>query len=300
MIEDSNPIIAYKGFKKSLKSFNVQFKENILYTYNGELDIYFKGFHSCRFPYQVLEFYKNSNDNVFYKVAVSGKFIESTTSIVSTKIKLIERVDIINEIIKCGTEYNKNNNFIYTNTNNDILLSNGYKSHINIKNDNAIVKTTEQETHISSFGYQTSAKTEGNHSNICSLNNHSYNVSNGDQSHTCSLGDWCDCISNGYLSNSVILGDASNVVTYGDNSHAVSLGNSCKIESFGKNSLSVSLGPNSKVKSNFGIVLSNWIYQGNWKLINVYYAKIGDNILGTIIKKDIWYHFKNGKLISSI
>ena len=296
-IHANNPIIAYKGFSKNLISWGHHYKVDVLYQMEPDLlDPSFAGYHSCRYPHQVLQYFKNSVDNVFYKVAISGEVIEDSDKLVSSEIKILEKIDIISEIIKYANTYEQDNTTIYSNLDNDILQSNGYKSHINLKNTQSIGVTTNDETHICSLGYQNSIKTIGKLSHAVALNDHSTSETNGERSRGGCMGDWSDSITYGNFSHSIVLGDASNTLTYGDHSHAIAVGNVCKAITHNKNSLSVALGPRCKVKSNYGIILTDWQFENIWKLKGIYTALIGEKILGIIIKKDTWYWIENGKL----
>ena len=87
--------------------------------------------------------------------------------------------------------------------------------------------------------------------------------------------------------------------TSGRYAPAATSGNNAPAATSGEESIACAIGVQSKAKAvKSWIVLTDWRYDGGWKIKNIYHAKIGQKIKGTKIKPDVWYWFKEGKLNS--
>lgn len=105
----SDTIIAYKGFNEDLTCRDFQYKIGGEYDIEDEkyIKVCVKGFHACISPKDVLHYYPG-NISRFCKVELSGNidrvndYSDKDEKVCASHIKILEEVNIIDEMIKCG------------------------------------------------------------------------------------------------------------------------------------------------------------------------------------------------------
>ena len=102
----SDTIIAYKGFNEDFTCRNFQYEIGKEYDIRGKINLCKNGFHACTSPRDAVAYYPATTSR-FCKVELSGTIDSSDNEEVDTKIcashiKILEEVNIIDEMIKCG------------------------------------------------------------------------------------------------------------------------------------------------------------------------------------------------------
>lgn len=126
----------YKGLHKNedgtLQCQGMVYEPGKTYKYDGEISICERGFHACHELHQVLLYYPNNGNNVFYEVECGGKIIESNGidgKFVCSEITLVKEVNMSN-IARFDNAYSfeegfavveLNNKWNYTNTEGRLL-----------------------------------------------------------------------------------------------------------------------------------------------------------------------------------
>lgn len=102
-----NVITSYKGFDKNMKCRGFKYEVGKEYEMDGEIRCCNRGFHACKSPIEVWDYYDMLNSR-FAEVEQSGKIDEEemSTKICSSRIKIKAELKLA-DIINIGVEWLK-------------------------------------------------------------------------------------------------------------------------------------------------------------------------------------------------
>ena len=102
-----NVITSYKGFDKNMKCRGFQYEVGKEYEMDGEIKCCNRGFHACKSPLEVWDYYDMLNSR-FAEVEQSGKIDEeeNSTKVCSSHIKIKAELKLA-DIINIGVEWLK-------------------------------------------------------------------------------------------------------------------------------------------------------------------------------------------------
>lgn len=102
-----NVIISYKGFDKNMQCRGFQYEVGKEYEMDGEIKCCNRGFHACKSPMEVWDYYDMLNSR-YAEVEQSGKIDaeENTTKVCSSRIKIKAELKLA-DIINIGVEWLK-------------------------------------------------------------------------------------------------------------------------------------------------------------------------------------------------
>ena len=102
-----NVITSYKGFDKDMKCRDFQYEVGKEYNMDGEIKCRNRGFHACKSPLEVWDYYDMLNSR-FAEVEQSGKIDEEekSTKVCSSHIKIKAELKLA-DIINIGVEWLK-------------------------------------------------------------------------------------------------------------------------------------------------------------------------------------------------
>lgn len=102
-----NVITSYKGFDKNMKCRGFQYEVGKEYEMDGEIKCCKQGFHACKSPLEVWDYYDMLNSR-FAEVEQSGKIDEEekSTKVCSSHIKIKAELKLA-DIINIGVEWLK-------------------------------------------------------------------------------------------------------------------------------------------------------------------------------------------------
>ena len=269
--EKAKPIKGYKAFNKDMTCQGFQFKEGKTYK-TDEVEVCKKGFHFCKNPLDVLNYY-NITDSVFCEVVSTGETDREQdgkdSKVATTEITIVRRLSL-QEFINAAVEYGSQN------------ASSGYGSKNASSGDGSKNASSGDRSQNASSGYG------------------SKNASSGDESQNASSGDESKNASSGDESKNASSGDESQNASSGDRSQNASSGDRSQIEMTGEHSVGVSAGADCKIKGIVGcwITLAEWDYVsrlGHSVPVCVKSAKID----GKKLKADTWYELKNGAFVEA-
>jgi len=223
-----------KAFDKNLKCRGFQYKENESFEMDGEPDLCEHGFHFCKNPFDVLNYY-NLCDSEFCEVeSPKGAKIDKSgddSKVATTKIKIKSKLGLsgfVNSAVKflldITVDKSKNNN----NDNSSQLASSGDSSQL---------------------------------------------ASSGDYSKLASSGDSSKLASSGYSSQLASSGDSSQLASSGYSNQLASSGDHSKLALNGKDSVGAAIGINNQIKGKVGCWITLSEYDNN-KIKCVKSAKI--------------------------
>ena len=163
-----NVITSYKGFDKNMQCRGFQYEVGKEYEMDGEIKCCNLGFHACKSPLEVWDYYDMLNSR-FAEVEQSGKIDEEekSTKVCSSHIKIkaeLKLADIINigvEWLKDVTSPSKVKTDGALNDNGDRkkqIGSSGYYAKIGSSGDYAKIDSTGEDSVIMCAGNSSKAK----------------------------------------------------------------------------------------------------------------------------------------------
>ena len=267
-----NVITSYKGFDKNMQCRGFQYEVGKEYEIDGEIKCCDRGFHACKSPMEVWDYYDMLNSR-FAEVEQSGKIDkeEKSTKVCSSHIKIKAELKLA-DIINIGVEWLK-----------DITSPSKVKTE-GALNDNGVRKkqigSSGDSAKIGSSGYSAQIGSSGDSAQI---------GSSGDSAQIGSSGDYAKIGSSGY---------SAKIGSSGDSAKIGSSGDSAKIDSTGEDSVIMCAGNSSIAKAKVG----SWITLAEWKWSDEKKRDVPvcvktEYVDGENIKADTWYQLKNGKFV---
>ena len=267
-----NVIKSYKGFDKDMQCRGFQYEVGKEYNMDGEIKCCNRGFHACKSPLEVWDYYDMINSR-FAEVEQSGKIDEEekSTKVCSSHIKIKAELKLA-DIINIGVEWLK-----------DIT------SLSKVKTDGVLNDNGDRKKQIGSSGNYAQIGSSGNSAKIGSSGDYAQIGSSGDYAKIGSSGDYAKIGSSG---------DSAKIGSSGDSAKIGSSGDSAKIDSTGEDSVIMCAGNKSKVKAKIG----SWITLAEWKWSDEKKRDVPvcvktEYVDGENIKADTFYQLRNGKFV---
>ena len=265
-------IKSYKAFDKNMQCRGFQYEVEKKYEMDGEIKCCERGFHACKSPMEVLNYYDMLNSR-FAEVEQSGKIDEeeNSTKVCSSHIKIKAELKLA-DIIKVGVEWLK-----------DITSPTKVKATGTLNDnggDSAQIGSSGDSAQIGSSGDSAQIGSSGDYAKIGSSGYYAQIGSSGDSAQIGSSGDYAQ------------------IGSSGDSAQIGSSGDYAKIDSTGKDSVIMCAGKESKAKAKVGswITLTEW----EWNDEKNRYVPVcvkTEYIDGNNIKADTWYQLKNGEFV---
>ena len=283
-------ITSYKAFDKNMQCRNFQYEVGKEYEMDGEIKCCNRGFHACKSPMEVWDYYDILNSR-YAEVEQSGKIDEeeNSTKVCSSHIKIKDELKLA-DIIKVGVEWLK-----------DITSPTKVKTDI-AKNDNggdyAKIGSSGDSARIGSSGDYAKIGSSGDYAKIGSSGYSAQIGSSGDYAKIGSSGDYAKIGSSGYSAQIGSSGDSAKIGSSGDYAKIGSSGDYAQIGSTGEDSVIMCAGNSSIAKAKAG----SWITLAEWKWSdeknrNVPICVKTEYVDGNNIKADTWYQLKNGEFV---
>lgn len=152
-------IKSYKGFDKDMKCRGFQYEVGKEYDMDGEIKCCNRGFHACKSPFEVWDYYDMLNSR-FAEVEQSGKIDEEekSTKVCSSHIKIKAELKLA-DIINIGVEWLKDITSPSKVKTDGVLNDNGYrKNQIGSSGYSAKIDSTGEDSVIMCAGSESKAK----------------------------------------------------------------------------------------------------------------------------------------------
>ena len=328
-------ITSYKGFDKNMQCRGFQYEVGKEYEIDGEIKCCNRGFHACKSPLEVWDYYDILNSR-YAEVEQSGKIDaeENTTKVCSSRIKIkaeLKLADIINiggEWLKDITSPSKvkadgalkdngdrkkqigsSGNYAQIGSSGDYaqIGSSGDYAQIGSSGDSAQIGSSGDSAQIGSSGYSAQIGSSGDYAKIGSSGDYAQIGSSGDYAqigssgYSAKIGSSGDSAQIGSSGDSAQIGSSGNyaqIGSSGDYAQIGSSGNYAKIDSTGEDSVIMCAGNSSRAKAKVGswITLAEWEWSDE-KNHNVPVCVKTEYVDGENVKADTWYQLKNGKFV---
>ena len=283
-------ITSYKAFDKNMQCRGFQYEVGKEYEMNGEIKCCNRGFHACKSPLEIWDYYDMLNSR-FAEVEQSGKIEEeeNSTKVCSSRIKIKAELKLA-DIINIGVEWLK-----------DITSPSKVKAD-GVLNDNGDrrkqIGSSGYSAKIGSSGYSAQIGSSGDSAKIGSSGDSAKIGSSGYSAQIGSSGYSAQIGSSGYSAQIGSSGDYAQIGSSGDYAKIGSSGDYAKIDSTGENSVIMCAGNSSRAKAKVG----SWITLAEWKWSDEKKRDVPvcvktEYVDGVNIKADTWYQLKNGKFV---
>ncbi len=321
-----NVITSYKGFDKNMQCRGFQYEVGKEYEMDGEIKCCNRGFHACKSPLEVWDYYDMLNSR-FAEVEQSGKIDEEekSTKVCSSHIKIKAELKLA-DIINIGVEWLKeitspskvkatdklvDNSGDYAQIGSSgysaKIGSSGYSAKIGSSGDSAQIGSSGYSAKIGSSGYYAQIGSSGYYAKIGSSGDYAkigssgYYAqigSSGDSAQIGSSGDSAQIGSSGDYAQIGSSGDYAQIGSSGYSAKIGSSGDSAQIDSTGEDSVIMCAGNKSKAKAKIGswITLAEWEWSDDKNRYVPVCVKT-EYVDGVNIKADTWYQLKNGKFV---
>ena len=160
-----NVITSYKGFDKDMQCRGFQYEVGKEYNMDGEIKCCNRGFHACKSPLEVWDYYDMLNSR-FAEVEQSGNIDEeeNSTKVCSSRIKIKAELKLA-DIINIGVEWLKEITSPSKVKTTDKLVDNsGYYAKIGSSGDYAQIGSSGYSAKIDSTGEDSVIMCAGNKS----------------------------------------------------------------------------------------------------------------------------------------
>ena len=292
-------IKSYKGFDKNMKCRDFQYEVGKEYEMDGEIKCCNRGFHACKSPLEVWDYYDMLNSR-FAEVEQSGKIDEEekSTKVCSSHIKIKAELKLA-DIINIGVEWLKDITSPSKIKMDGALNDNGdIKKKIGSSGDYAKIGSSGYSAQIGSSGDYAKIGSSGDSAQIGSSGDSAKIGSSGYSAKIGSSGDSAKIGSSGYYAKIGSSGYSAQIGSSGYSAKIGSSGDSAQIDSTGEDSVIMCAGNKSKAKAEIG----SWITLAEWKWSDKKnrYVPIcvkTEYVDGVSIKADTWYLLKDGKFV---
>ena len=298
-------ITSYKGFDKNMQCRGFQYEVGKEYEMDGEIKCCNRGFHACKSPMEVWDYYDMINSR-YAEVEQSGKIEEeeNSTKVCSSRIKIKAELKLA-DIINIGVEWLKDITSPYKvkadgalNDNGDRrkqIGSSGDSAQIGSSGDSAQIGSSGDSAQIGSSGYYAQIGSSGDSAKIGSSGYSAKIGSSGYSAKIGSSGDSAKIGSSGYYAQIGSSGDSAQIGSSGYYAKIGSSGDYAQINSTGEDSVIMCAGNSSIAKAKVGswITLTEWKWSDKKKR-DVPVCVKTEYVDGENIKSDTWYQLKNG------
>ena len=196
-----NVITSYKGFDKNMECRGFKYEVGKEYEMDGEIKCCNRGFHACKSPIEVWDYYDMLNSR-FAEVEQSGKIDEEekSTKICSSRIKIKAELKLA-DIINIGVEWLKDITSPSKIKEDGVLNDNGYRrkqigssgdySKIGSSGDYSKIGSSGDSAQIGSSGYSAKIGSSGYSAQIDSTGEDSVIMCAGNESKAkAKVGSW--------------------------------------------------------------------------------------------------------------
>ena len=227
-----NVIKSYKGFDKDMKCRDFQYEVGKEYDMDGEIKCCGRGFHACKSPMEVWDYYDMLNSR-FAEVEQSGKIDEEekSTKVCSSHIKIKAELKLA-DIINIGVEWLKE-----------------ITSPSKVKTTDKLVDNSGESAQIGSSGESAQIGSSGDYAKIGSSGDYAKIGSSGESAQIGSSGYSAQIGSSGYSAQIGSSGYSAKIGSSGYSDQIGSSGDSAQIGSSGESAQIGSSGDSAQIGS---------------------------------------------------
>ena len=282
--KDGEKVIkAYKGFDGNLCCRGFQYEVGKEYEMDGEIECCERGFHACKNPLEVLDYYYLLDDCKmarFCEVEQSGTTHtedNGSTKVASSKIKIKAELKFA-DLIKLSIDWIKEK---VKSTNDDKVQA--------ASGDYSQLAASGDYSKLAASGYSSQLATSGDYSQLAASGYYSQLAASGYSSQLAASGYSSKLAASGYSSKLAASGYSSQLAASGDYSKVTSTGQDSVICCAGHNCV-------ASAKKGSWITLAEWVYDKDKGRFIPKCVKT-EQVDGERIKEDTPYKLIDGEFV---
>ena len=233
--------IAYKAFDKNMQCRGFQFEVGAHYEHNGKVEPCKSGFHACKNPLDVWNYYPINSRYAIVEIAGDVVDSGSDSKVVCSNISIVQEItltELINHSVKymlneCYDKLAGHNSNLAASGYNSTLAASGHNSNLAASGDGSKLAASGDGSKLAASGYNSNLAASGYNSNLAASGYNSKLAASGNYSNLAASGNYSKLAASGYNSKLAASGDGSNLAAFGDGS---------KLAASGKNSICMAAG----------------------------------------------------------
>ena len=256
--------IAYKAFDKNMQCRGFQFEVGAHYEHNGKVEPCKSGFHACKNPLDVWNYYPINSRYAIVEIAGDVVDSGSDSKVVCSNISIVQEIaltELINHSVKymlneCYDKLAGHNSNLAASGDYSNLAASGDYSKLAASGDYSKLVASGHYSKLAASGYNSKLVASGHNSNLAASGDYSklaasghYSnlATSGHNSNLAASGDYSNLATSGYYSNLAASGDYSNLAASGDYSKLAASGHNSNLAASGDGSNLAASGYNSKL-----------------------------------------------------
>ena len=224
--------IAYKAFDKNMQCRGFQFEVGAHYEHNGKVEPCKSGFHACKNPLDVWNYYPINSRYAIVEIAGDVVDSGSDSKVVCSNISIVQEITLT-ELINHSVKYTLNECY-------DKLA--GHNSKLAASGDYSKLAASGDYSKLAASGDGSKLVASGDYSNLAASGHNSNLAASGDGSKLVASGHNSNLAASGHNSNLAASGYNSNLAASGDYSKLVASGDYSNLAASGKNSICMAAG----------------------------------------------------------
>ena len=279
-MEDSQTIVAFKGFDKNLQCIGFQYAVGQTFEHTGKVKMCKSGFHSCENPLKVFQYYVPGISR-YALVEASGCVdteLNTNDKIVSSKLYIKAELTLP-ELTKYAVDW------LIEHAIDKIKHSTGDYSASSATGDYSASSATGDCSASSATGDCSASSATGGYSASSATGDYSASSATGDCSASSATGDYSASSATGDCSASSATGGYSASSAMGNYSASSATGNYSTSSATGSAAVALSIGRLGRAKAGKDAAIVLCFHNGDGTLKHIRASKVGENG----VKPDTWY-----------
>ena len=224
--------IAYKAFDKDMQCSGFQFEVGTHYEHNGKVEPCKSGFHACKNPLDVWNYYQINSRYAIVEIAGDVVDSGSDSTVVCSNISIVQEITLT-ELINHSVKYMLNECYDKLAGDDSNLAASGHYSKLAASGDDSKLAASGRYSDLAASGDDSDLAASGHNSKL---------AASGHYSTLAASGNYSDLAASGYNSKLAASGHNSKLAASGHNSKLAASGHYSKLAASGHYSKLVASG----------------------------------------------------------
>ena len=180
--------IAYKAFDKNMQCRGFQFEVGAHYEHNGKVEPCKSGFHACKNPLDVWNYYPINSRYAIVEIAGDVVDSGSDSKVACSNISIVQEITLT-ELINHSVKYMLNVCYDKLAGHYSKLAASGYNSKLAASGHNSNLAASGHNSKLAASGYNSKLAASGHNSTLSASGHNSTLAASGDGSKLAASGD---------------------------------------------------------------------------------------------------------------